>query len=177
MGCLQGQSVNFEKLRTSRCGYLARICAWRRRLALPTTEPFGRSASVCQELEMKASRTSSRGRLHGRIVPAGKYVGTSCAQVKQTVGLVPDISTGEGKGKAAGPARLHGVHSNVDAPLQQRIVNLFGEQALAANVSKRLIQYFVAGRLDNANLQCALLLQLREGCLPTLHNLRREEHA
>lgn len=28
---------------------------------------------------MKASRTSSRGRLHGSTVPAGRYVGTSCA--------------------------------------------------------------------------------------------------
>lgn len=57
---------------------------------------------------------------------------------------------------------LHGVHGNVDAAVQQSIVDLLGEQTLATNVSQRLVQDLVASRLDDANLQGAILTQLGE---------------
>jgi len=63
---------------TLRWGYLWRIWACRRRLALPTRAPSGRSAKLEAVGEINASLTSSLGRLHGNIVPSGRYVGTSC---------------------------------------------------------------------------------------------------
>ncbi len=59
------------------------------------------------------------------------------------------------------------MHSYVNAALQQRVVNLLCEQALAANVCQGLVQNLVAGRFDNAYLERALLMQLREGRLGT----------
>jgi hypothetical protein len=55
---------------------------------------------------------------------------------------------------------LHGVHCNVDAAIQQRLIDLLGEQALAANVGQRLVQHLVTGGLDDDNLQRSLLCQL-----------------
>jgi hypothetical protein len=54
------------------------------------------------------------------------------------------------------------VHGDVDAAVEQRLINLLGEQALAANVCQRLPQHLVPRGLDDHNLQRALLLQLRE---------------
>ena len=62
-------------------------------------------------------------------------------------------------------ARLHGVHGNIDAAVEQRLVNLFREQALAADVGQRLVQDLVAGGLDDADLQRAVLGQLRVSLL------------
>ena len=62
---------------------------------------------------------------------------------------------------------LHGVHGNVDAAVQQGVINLLGEQALAANVGQRLVQDLVARGLDDDDLQRALLVQLGEGRLWT----------
>lgn len=45
--------------------------------AVPTMLPAGRTASEAALRDINASRTSSRGRLHGSIVFSGKYVGTS----------------------------------------------------------------------------------------------------
>lgn len=47
---------------------------------------------------------------------------------------------------------LHGVHCNVDAAIQQSLIDLLGEQALATNVGKGLAEDLVASRLDNDNL-------------------------
>eukprot|EP00882_Tetradesmus_deserticola_P021095 GHRQ01022825.1.p1 GENE.GHRQ01022825.1~~GHRQ01022825.1.p1 ORF type:complete len:128 (+),score=12.41 GHRQ01022825.1:261-644(+) len=62
-------------------------------------------------------------------------------------------------------AHLHGVHCNVDAAIQQRLVNLLCEQALATNVGQRLVQHLVACGLDDHNLQRALLSQLSKVAL------------
>jgi hypothetical protein len=64
--------------RTFRCGNLCRICACRRSEALPMTAPSGSSPSEFATGLMNTSRTSSRGRLHGRMEPGARYVGTSC---------------------------------------------------------------------------------------------------
>ena len=118
---------------------------------------------------MKASRTSSRGRLHGNTVPAGRYVGTSCAYPgKRACGP----ATGKDACRACHCAadsrtggHLHGVHSYVYTALQQRIIYLFGEQAFAANIRQRLVENLVAGCFDDTDLQGAFLLQLWKGCL------------
>lgn len=57
------------------------------------------------------------------------------------------------------------MHSNIDAAVQQGIINLLGEQALAANVGQWLVQDLVAGGLDDDDLQGALLVELGEGLL------------
>ena len=57
---------------TCRVGYFASSCAWRRREAEPTTAPSGSSDRLLYFAEMKTSRTSSRGRLQGSTVPAGR---------------------------------------------------------------------------------------------------------
>lgn len=61
-----------RKLTTLRWGYLASSCAWRRRLAEPTTAPSGSSLRSFATGLMNTSRTSSRGRLQGRTVPSGR---------------------------------------------------------------------------------------------------------
>jgi hypothetical protein len=48
---------------------------------------------------------------------------------------------------------------------KQKRTNLLGEQALAADVGQGLAQDLVARRLDDANLQGAVLGQVREGGL------------
>jgi hypothetical protein len=67
-----GGAWKTSELPTCRLGYLARIWAWRRREAEPTTAPSGSSDRLLYLVEMKTSRTSSRGRLQGRMVPAGR---------------------------------------------------------------------------------------------------------
>jgi hypothetical protein len=54
------------------------------------------------------------------------------------------------------------MHRDVDAAVEQRVVNLLGEQALAADVGERLVEDLVAGGLDDHDLQGALLGKLRE---------------
>ena len=49
-------------------------------------------------------------------------------------------------------AHLHRVHCNVDAALQQSIIDLLGEQSLAADVCQRLVQDLVTRGLDDADL-------------------------
>lgn len=44
-------------------------------------------------------------------------------------------------------SHLHGVHSNIDTAVQQRVVNLLGEQTLATDVGQGLVQHLVAGGL------------------------------
>ena len=64
---------------------------------------------------------------------------------------------------SVGPAaaHLHGVHRDVDAAVQQCIVDLLREEALAADIRQRLVQDLVAGRLDDADLEGAFQSQLR----------------
>mmetsp|Transcript_26650 Transcript_26650/g.74499 ORF Transcript_26650/g.74499 Transcript_26650/m.74499 type:complete len:278 (+) Transcript_26650:37-870(+) len=61
-----------RKLTTLRCGNLASSWAWRRSEADPTTAPSGSSERDCTSRAMKASLTSSRSRLQGRMVPGGR---------------------------------------------------------------------------------------------------------
>ena len=81
-------------------------------------------------------------------------------------GLTALLERATTAGRAAGAlTHLHRVHSYVNAALQQRVVNLLCEQALAANVCQGLVQNLVAGRFDYAYLERALLVQLRKGRL------------
>jgi hypothetical protein len=60
---------------------------------------------------------------------------------------------------------LHGVHGNVDAAIQQGVIDLLGEQTLATDVSQGNVQNLVTGSLDDDNLQSTLLSQLGEASL------------
>ena len=60
------------------------------------------------------------------------------------------------------PAAAHGL------AVQQRLVDLLGEETLAADVGERLAEHLVARRLDNDNLERALLGELREARLVVL---------
>mmetsp|Transcript_4805 Transcript_4805/g.19216 ORF Transcript_4805/g.19216 Transcript_4805/m.19216 type:complete len:372 (-) Transcript_4805:41-1156(-) len=66
-----------RKFTHSRVGNLFRSCDWRRSDAVPTSAPSGSSDRSSYLTEMNASRTSSRGSMQGRMVPSGRYVGTS----------------------------------------------------------------------------------------------------
>lgn len=44
-------------------------------------------------------------------------------------------------------SHLHGVHSNIDTAVQQRVVNLLGEKTLATDVGQGLVQHLVASGL------------------------------
>mmetsp|Transcript_21700 Transcript_21700/g.38142 ORF Transcript_21700/g.38142 Transcript_21700/m.38142 type:complete len:228 (-) Transcript_21700:259-942(-) len=66
-----------RKLTHLNVGFAASSCACRRREAVPITLPSGNSEGEAALGEMKASFVSSRGRLHGRIVPSTSHVGTS----------------------------------------------------------------------------------------------------
>lgn len=65
------------KIHTFSDGYLWRICDFLLSEAVPTVVPAGSSPSEAAAKEINASRTSSRGRLQGKIVLSGRYVGTS----------------------------------------------------------------------------------------------------
>jgi hypothetical protein len=52
------------------------------------------------------------------------------------------------------------VHRDVDAAVQQGVVDLLCEQPLAADVGQRLVEDLVAGGLDDDNLKGTLLGQL-----------------
>lgn len=58
-------------------GYLLRSCDFLLNEAVPTVLPAGSSAREAAVKQIKASRTSSLGRLQGNIVFFGRYVGTS----------------------------------------------------------------------------------------------------
>lgn len=57
---------------------------------------------------------------------------------------------------------LHRVHGNVDASIQQCLINLLCEQALAANVCQGLTQDLVTCGLDDDDLKSTLLSKLWE---------------
>ena len=57
------------------------------------------------------------------------------------------------------------MHGNVDAAVQQGVVNLLGEEALAADVGQGLVQNLVASGLDDDDVQGALLGKLGESGL------------
>ena len=50
---------------------------------------------------------------------------------------------------------LHGMHGEVDVAGQQRLLDLLGEQALAADLGERPVLDAVAGGLDDAHLERA----------------------
>ena len=82
--------------------------AWRRSDAVPTTAPRGKAASVAALRLMKASRTSSRGRQAASMSPSGSTVGMSLLEC--TARSMP--------------------------PIEQRLLDLLGEQALAADLGR-----------------------------------------
>lgn len=63
------------------------------------------------------------------------------------------------------------MHGDVYPAPQQGVVNLLGEEALAADVSERLVQDLVARGLDDDDVDGALVLQLREGLLEAVAGL------
>ena len=67
-------------------------------------------------------------------------------------------------------SHLHGVHSNVDVPTQQGIVNLLGEQPLAPNVCQGLVEHLVPSGLDHHNVQSTFLCKLWKGSLQASHD-------
>ena len=110
---------------TVRSGRRCSTCAWRRSDEVPTTAPCGSSASVAALLLMKASRTSSRGRI----------AGDRQARRQQRRHV------------------LHGMHGEVDLAGQQRLLDLLGEEALAAGLGERAVLDAVARGLDGAHLE------------------------
>ena len=171
--------------RTFRVGYFARSWDWRRRAALPMVAPSGSSARLLYLADTNTSRVSSRGRLQGRMVPSGRYVGTSCSnhanhsvldieRLDSCTAALMDSRRYE-RSKRQNCGYLHGVDSNVDAAIKESIVNLLGEQALASDVGQRLVQDLVAGGLDDLDLKSALLGQLREVLLQRLCKHTREQ--
>lgn len=52
--------------------------------------------------------------------------------------------------------------SNVNPTVHQSIINFLGEQSLATNVCQRLIQYFVAGGLNDDDLESPVFAELGE---------------
>ena len=105
---------------TARSGRRWRSCARRRRLEVPTTAPAGRSARPPGPSVTKASRTSSRGKQAGD----GEAVGLLRRHV------------------------LHRVHGDVDGAGEERLLDLAGEEPLAAELAERPVLHPVAGGLD-----------------------------
>lgn len=60
---------------------------------------------------------------------------------------------------------LHGVDCDINTAVEQSLVDLLGEKALAADVCEGLVENLIARRLDNDNLECTLLLELGEASL------------
>ena len=105
---------------TARSGRRWRSCARRRRLEVPTTAPAGRSARPPGPSVTKASRTSSRGRRQVMARPSGCSEGMSFIECTA-------MSIGAG---------------------EQRLLDLAGEEALAADLAERPVLHPVAGGLD-----------------------------
>ena len=57
------------------------------------------------------------------------------------------------------------MHSDVNATIEQSVVDFLGEQTLATDVREGLVENLVTRRLDNDNLQCTFLAELRETSL------------
>lgn len=55
---------------------------------------------------------------------------------------------------------LHRMHTDVYTSIQQCVVNLTGEQALSTNVCERLIENFVASRLDDDDFNGTVFTKL-----------------
>ncbi len=53
------------------------------------------------------------------------------------------------------------MHGNIDLPRQQRVFNLAGEQALAADLFQRAVQHSVAGGLDHHDFESIGLKTMR----------------
>ena len=93
--------------RPTRSGRSRFTIACRRSDAVPTTAPCGSSRRLAALRLMKASRTSSRGRHAASISPSGSTVGMSLAECT----------------------------ARSIAPAEQRLLDLLGEQALAAGLA------------------------------------------
>lgn len=74
---------------------------------------------------------------------------------------VADITSGQNRGNAKAPRQfgrqvLHRMHGHINIAAQQRLVDLFGEQALAAELTQRLVLDAIAGSGDDAEPDIAL---------------------
>ena len=69
---------------------------------------------------------------------------------------------------------LHRVHGDVDAAVEQRVVDLLGEEPLAADVREGLSQDLVSRGLDDADLEGAVLGEVGEGGLSKRGGGKRE---
>jgi len=58
---------------------------------------------------------------------------------------------------------LHRVDGNVNTAIKESLVDFLREESLAPNIGKSLAENLVARRLDDADLEGALLRKLREG--------------
>ena len=98
----------------------AAACAWRRRLAVPMRAPCGRASNEAWLRLTKASRGSSRSGMAAMTRPGGRL----------------------------GRHVLHRVHRAVDAAVEQRLLDLLGEQPLAADLEQAAVLHAVAGGGD-----------------------------
>ena len=64
------------------------------------------------------------------------------------------------------------MHCDVHQAAHKGVINLFGEQALAADVSQGLVQNLVPRGLDNNDFEGTLLAQVREVGLQAKANVR-----
>ena len=69
------------------------------------------------------------------------------------------------RGQWSNLTHLHGVHCDVYTAIQKRLIDLPGEEALAADVGEGRIENLIACRLDDDNLERSLLTQLGESRL------------
>jgi hypothetical protein len=69
------------------------------------------------------------------------------------------------------------VHGDVDAAVEQRVVDLLGEQPLPADVRQGLPQDLVARGLDDADLEGAVLGETGQCSAQGLRVARRKQHA
>ncbi len=122
-----------RKVITFRSGRMRRIRACRRKDDDPTVAPCGSSLMVRTERPMKASRGSSRGRKARRSSPS----------------------------RQRGRHVLRRMHRDIDAAVEQRLLDLLGEQALAAGFRERPVLDTVAAGRDRHDLESALRQTVR----------------
>ena len=133
---------------TSISGRSAFTCAWRRNDEVPTTAPCGRSL---RRFDLQAdegiAHILARHQAH---------------DLKRL--------------RLDGRHVLHRMHGHVDVAGDQRVLDLLGEQALAAELAQRLVLDHVAGGLDDDHLEIGFAHAMR-GAQPLaqfVHLLERE---
>ena len=111
-----------------RSGRACITCAWRRTEEVPRTAPKGMQSNGLAGLRRPAVRAEDQ-RVAG--ILAGQRAGEDDA------------------GGQLGFQVLQAVHGEVDAAVQQRLVDLLGEQALAAEVGQAAVLHRIAGGADD----------------------------